>query len=218
MSTPTTTPQPTPSRRRPLFLTIGIAAALLIALGIFLVACTGGDDPDPTPTTPTPTETTPEPTPTETTPEDPAEAARQEAIDAAKERYTDFIATISKANQASGAGGYEALLPFLGTPELMQMYETVYAQWTEQGLRQTGDTKIASITVTDLQGDPTAGQILIADLEVCLDNTGVDIVNPAGESVTLEGYPDRILQDVQMQTQEDGRWTIIKDDATEQEC
>jgi len=217
MSTPTTTPQPTPSRRRPLFLTIGIAAALLIALGVFLVACTGGDDPDPKPTTPAPTETTPEPTPTEPTPEDPAKAARQEAIDAAQARYAEFIATSNEVNKAGGAGGYDALIMFLGTPELMQMYETVYAQWTEQGLRQTGDTKIAASKVTDLQGDPAARQTLIADLEVCLDNTGVEIVNPAGESVTLEDYPDRVLQRVQMQTQDDGRWTVVKDEPTE-EC
>lgn len=219
MSATTPTPTPTPSARRPLLLTIGIAAALLIALGIFLVACTGGDDPDPTPPpSPTPTETTPEPTPTETTPDDPVEAARQEAIDAAKARYTDFIAVRNEVDQAGGAGGYEAVLPFLGTPDLMQTYESIYAQWAEQQLRQTGERSVAAIKVTDLQGDPTAGQILIADLEICLDNTGVDVVNPAGESVLLEGYPARLLQDVRMQTQEDGRWTIIKNENTEQEC
>lgn len=218
MSTPTTTPQPTP-RRRPLFLTIGIAAALLIALGIFLVACTGGDDPDPTPTTPTPTETTPEPTPTEPTPEDSAEAARQEAIDAAKARYTEFIAIRNEVDQAGGAGGYEAIVGFLGTPDLMQTYEAIYTQWSEQGLRQTGERKVASVEVTDFQGDPTVeGQTLAATLKVCLDNTGVDVVDPSGKSVLLEGYPPRLIQDVQMQTQEDGRWTITKNENTETEC
>ena len=207
-----TTTTPHRAVRRILAASIG----LTLATGLLAACTTGGDDPTPSPTA---TKSSPTPTETETTPADPVEAAKQANIDAAKARYTDYIATINAIATDGMTDGYNRILDFLGTPDMMNERASYYAQASEQGLRQTGEIKIASVTVTEYNGDPTvAGQTQQLRMDVCLDNSGVDIVRPDGTSALLPGYPPRLIQNVLMQTQQDGRWTVNESLNTETEC
>lgn len=207
-----TTTTPHRAVRRILAASIG----LTLATGLLAACTTGGDHPTPSPTT---TKSSPTPTETETTPADPVEAAKQANIDAAKARYVEFVATTNTIDQAGGINGYEQVQDFLGTPEMMTERQSFYSQFAEKGLKQTGETKVASLTVTEYIGDPTvAGQTQQVRIDVCLDNGGVDVVRPDGTSALLPGYPTRLIQNVFMQTQQDGRWTINENTNTEVEC
>lgn len=194
----------------------GAIALLVIVAGA--AGCTGntGEDPTPSPTTsvtPTPT-ATPTPTPTE----DPAEAAKQQNIDDAKAAYENFIAVTNRVEANAMAGWQDEVMPLLGSGELRSERQSFYEQAATQGLRQVGDTKISSMTVTEYVPDPNGLNHEQVRLDVCLDNSETDVVNPAGESVLLEGFPARLVIAVLMQRQDDGRWTVNEDTTTERTC
>jgi hypothetical protein len=188
-----------------------IATMLVSALVASATACTP-DDPQPTPT---PTATSPAPTPT-TTPT-PTPDAQQQLIDEAKATYERYIEDRNEVEQASMAGWEERILPYLGTPELAAERRSYYEQAIQQGLRQTGEQVIASLTVTNFASDPSGSGFEQITLEACLDNGGVDIVTPEGQSVLLPGYPTRLITEAVLQRQgnENATWALSSESTKE---
>ncbi|WP_298462087.1 hypothetical protein [uncultured Cellulomonas sp.] len=182
------------------------AALVALLTAGALTACT----PDTTPPTTTPTSTTtpsqtPTPSPTPTV--DPAEAAKQANIDAAIAAYEAHIDAVNRVGQAGMVGWETDVLPAIGSSDLREEIVSLYTQLSEQGVRQTGEREIASLTVTDYVEDPTGAGHEQVRLDVCLDNSGVDEVDAQGKSILLAGYPPRLITSVLMQRQVDF-WTI----------
>ena len=185
------------TRARHLIATAVICAALVTTAA----ACTP-EDPTPTPTATTSTpSSTPTPTPTPT----PTLSEKDQNIADAKAAYETYVATRNAVEQAGMADWRAKILPLVGGDLRMQKIN-FYDQAAEQGLRQTGATTIASITVTDYAAsDQGTDQVT---LEVCNDNSSVDLVDPNGASVLQPGFPPRLISTVLMQHQSDGRWTV----------
>ncbi len=62
-----------------------------------------------------------------------------------------------------------------------------------QGRKQTGDTKLAQLTVQSVNldnSDPESGEVPTAQVDVCWDVSAVDIVDRGGESVVAPSRPD----------------------------
>ncbi|GIG29272.1 hypothetical protein [Cellulomonas marina] len=181
-----------------------VATVIAGALVAGTTACTP-DDRKPTPTATTTTAPTPSPTPTPTpTPTlDPV----QEQIGEARAAYEHYNAVDNAVQQAGMAGWQDQVIPLVGG-DYREVLVNYYTQASQQGLRQTGETAIASLTVTEHIPDPSGGGGEQVRMEACLDTSDSDIVNPEGASVTQPGFPDRLITAVLMQRQADGRWTV----------
>lgn len=62
-----------------------------------------------------------------------------------------------------------------------------------KGLRQTGATRIAELTVQSVEldnSDPKAGRVPTVQIDVCFDVRSVDILDKTGESVVSSDRPD----------------------------
>jgi len=179
-----------------------IAAAILCTalVATTAAACTP-DDPTPSPTTSstsTPT-TTPTPTPTPTLSE------KDQNIADAKAAYELYVATRNVVEQGGMTNWREQILPLVGG-DLRAQKVSFYEQAVEQQLRQTGATTIAALTATGYTPS-TVGNDQVT-LEVCNDNSGVDLVDPSGKSVLQPGFPPRLTSIVVMQHQGGERWTV----------
>lgn len=197
------------THRRARQTTVGLA--LMLPLSV-LLGCTSGDpDPTPTPTVTSPSPTqSPDPTPTAS----PTLDTQQQHIEEAKASYTTYISVSSEVEQAGMTDWQSKVMPLV-SGELRDIVQNFYEQASEQGLRQVGEPKIASMNVVEYVEDPTGAGFEQVRMEVCLDNSEVDVVDPAGNSVLLEGYPDRLLHDVLMQRQNSGRWTVTRNTTLE---
>ncbi|HZL80515.1 MAG TPA: hypothetical protein VFC06_01005, partial [Demequina sp.] len=174
------------------------------ALVTTTAACTH-NDPTPSPATTTATSTpTPTPTPTPTL----TLSAEQQQIEDAKAAYKTYRSTTNEVEQAGMADWRERILPLVGG-DMREKKVSFYEQAEQQGLRQTGEIAIAGMTVI-------ASTDRTVTLEVCHDNTGADLVNPAGESVLLAGYASRLISTIEMFQQDDGRWTVNSGEADEE--
>lgn len=149
-------------------------------------------------------------------------SSRQERIDEAKERYASFAGLFDQIAQDSGRDGFARMLEtgYLGSPAMQATYQSYWDQYTNQKLVQTGARVIASIVVTDFEGDSDAepSQTLRIWMDVCLDTTKVAVTFPDGHSALLDGYPTRTVQEVVMQTQPDGHWSVNEETSTQREC
>jgi type V secretory pathway adhesin AidA len=176
-----------------------IAAAILCAALVATTAACTPDDPTPSPTA---TTATPTPTPTPTPTRTPTVDARQQRIEDAKAAYVAYTAAVNDVMQNSGAGATEKIIAPYVSGDLRPRLVSYYQQVVDQGLRQTGATKIASLEVVSDDGTIV--------LDACLDNSGVDVVDPTGKSVLLPGFPSRLVTVETLRQQDDGRWTLVR--------
>lgn len=183
-----------------------IATAIVCAALVTTTAACTHNDPTPSPATTTATSTpTPTPTPTPTL----TLSAEQQQIEDAKATYVDYVEAINTVAIAGMSDWMEKVVaPYLAGDE-REKRVSYYTQASEQGLRQTGEMTVASLTVTEYTPNPAGDFHETLTFEVCLDNSAVDVVDPAGTSVLLEGFPDRLITVETMRRQEDGRWTLI---------
>lgn len=176
-----------------------VATVIAGALVAGATACTP-DDPEPTPT---PSATTPSATPTPTASPTPTLDAQQQRIEDAKAAYLAYTAAVNQVMQTAGATGWmETVVAPYVSGDLRPRLVSYYGQVSAQQLRQTGETKVASLEATE-----SVEQRVV--LEACLDNSGIDVVDPSGKSVLLEGFPDRLITVETMRQQDDGRWTLV---------
>jgi len=157
------------------------SVALVVAtLTVLTAACT--DDPETTTTTTGPRSST---TAQELTP-DPRLAAEREAIQALKD-YTDLENTVAKA----GFKDYFQLIDLV-TSDYGKTYGEQLYSFQQSGVRQVGDATLSDFKVIDhhtVESELYDDQLSV---EVCIDNSKVDLLYPDGTSV--------------MQTEAKGRW------------
>lgn len=198
----------TTRRRSVTYVAAGAAVAAVILTAA--VACSGGGEPGSTTTSPTPTRSSTA-TPTSSPVPSPSETpdATQLRIDDAKATYTEYTAAFNKAQQAGGGTWMEDVVAPFTSGDMRPRMVSYFEQFVAQGLRQTGASRIAALTAVE-----ATEQTVV--LEACLDNTDVDVVDPNGASVMLEGFPARLITVETLRVQADGRWTLV-DSKTDQE-
>ncbi len=192
-----------------------LTAAVLTALAV-LSACTGSpnDDPTVTPTmapTSSPTVTaSPTPSPSPTLNEE--EAAKQENIDAASERYAEYLqVTASVLADPSATGGFEKIRPYIGSEEMVTWWRSIPKQFVDLGYHQTGRATVKSANVTRYEGDPLSDGTQIVHMEACVDGTAIEVVAADGSAATSYTAPTPVIIDVVMQRQPGNRWTVQQD-------
>jgi hypothetical protein len=188
-------------RRNPII----VATLVLVAT---TAACTGpADDPARPSTTATATASS---TPTL----DPAEAARQKNIDDATATLVTFVDLDNDVAQA----GYVDWMPLNKylSGDLRPAVIAGYESFAENGLRQVGEYTITEPRVADYQESSTPGSEAIL-LEVCMDLSQADTVQPDGSSIVSPGQPTRQLTTYRMMHEEDGRWTVTSSEKTSDE-
>lgn len=157
----------------------------------------------------------PEPSPTPTV--DPAQALQDQNTADAIAAFEAHIAAADRVGQAGMVGWETEVLSTIGSGELREETVSLYTQLIEQGVRQTGDTEISSIVVTDYVADPTGAGHEQVRLDACLDISKAEMVNSGGESVLLEGFPTRLITTVLMQHQGPGGYWTVNESVTDQE-
>lgn len=69
----------------------------------------------------------------------------------------------------------------------------LFVRERKDGLRQTGDTRIAELTVQSVSldnSDPQAGKVPTVEIDVCFDVSDVDILDRNGASVVTDDRPE----------------------------
>jgi hypothetical protein len=200
-----------------------VATTATVALTLLATSCTGTPEPTPapSPTEASPsTEPTPEPEPSETVNEE--QAAREANIDAAEARYMDYQAAATAA--LTGGGGFDAFTdvrPFLGSDERITWWRSITEQYEENEYKQVGEREVIAMEAVDYSGDPLNDEgTQEITFEVCLDSSAVDVLASDGSSVIWGEEPERLVDDVVMRRQTDGRWTVMVDETRDpwEEC
>ncbi|MFC4631940.1 hypothetical protein ACFO6V_27115 [Promicromonospora alba] len=196
----------------------GVAAAAVLCVG--LVACqSGGDEPggpEASPSASPSASASPSPS------VEPSEAAIAERAAEAEQRYQEYR-QITDRHRIEGTPAFPELFDergLLGEPEVWDAVAESDEFWADEGLKQIGKTRIASIKVTGYDGDPLSDGISghRVKFAVCLDNSDIDIVREDGTSAVKKGQPRRTIVKVVMQGQEDGTWTANKFTTTDKVC
>ena len=159
---------------------------------------------------------------TSATPASGADAIRQVSINEAKRRYVEFYDLFNEIAADKGREGFVRMIEggYLGTPELRSRYQDTWDLFVQQGLTQSGAREVVSTTVTDFRGDPEAvpAQSLRIQMDACIDTSAIDLTREDGVSALPEGAPTRLVEDVIMQRQPDGHWSVNQQTNTGKEC
>lgn len=164
---------------------LGLATAGLV---VALSACATDTDsppgPDPTSTAPT-SATQPSLTQTPTTePPDPASAAATDLL----RRYFNVIDQL----RSKPSRPIRKLKSVAISTQLSAQQRLIESQ-RDGGLRQSGSTSIAMLTVQSVNldnSDASAGKVPTVQIDVCYDVSAVDILDKKGESVVDPDRPD----------------------------
>lgn len=200
------------------------ALGAAVALVLSLAACQADTEAAPG-TSASPSAS---PTPTDLpspTPEDPAEAAKAKNIAEAEQRYLEYQDITSEYAQ-KGENPFWDLMSggYIGSAELQESEQSYWEQFTELKLKETGppgSETVEVVEVTKYEGDPlkkdVTGQRVY--MNVCIDNSGRDVVRPDGTSAVQKGGPDRVLMKVVMQGQkQEGIWSLDENASTGKKC
>jgi hypothetical protein len=201
------------ARRSP---TTAVGAALVaVALAAGLSGCTTGDPV----VRPSVAATFGPPVSVE--PVDPAEAAKEARIEAAQQRYEEYLEITSRLSK-KGEDPFWDLMDngYLSGDEFRKYQQSVWEQFTEKGIRQVGDSIVVSYENVKYKGDPLDGDIARHEvsMDVCLDNTNADFVDPDGKSILQEGFPKRVILNVIMRGMPAGVWAVAADDGDGTAC
>jgi hypothetical protein len=199
---------------------VGVFVTMLALAGITILVVGGGDDPAPPSPAPAAVD---EPADTESV-QEPTQTPEDRAAAEAEERYREFLEVRTSVAQ----GGYESSAPFDAVTVLPERayQETAFrnAQRTP-GLRQIGTTQIASLGVTSVDLTPEPGGYPKIVFQVCLDVSGVDIVDGTGKSVVLPEREERSKSTVTMYRYEPGTkgaeaggWFVYEATALNEPC
>lgn len=139
----------------------------------------------------------------------PSESVRaQPALDAVQEYYrttdqlfTDPAVSIDRASTVAGGS------------ELEQVRRLVQQQRLG-GERQTGSVVVRDLVATDEEVGPSAS----VDVDACLDVSGVDVVDAAGQSVVTGDRADRSLVHLRVVDRGVAGWLVESTDARGEVC
>lgn len=184
-----TSPPPTDRRRRERAFIAACAAVAVVAVIGTVLLLTGGDQDT------TGSDSPPSVAPTSDSPDTPAPATPQDlAAEAARERYTEYLEVTDQVAQ-DGYADPERFRSVAVDPELTQLFLTARRL---AGVRTTGDTEVASLTVQSVELD-AADSYPTVRLLACLDVSKVTAVDANGESVIAADRLDRTRSEVVLQ-------------------
>jgi hypothetical protein len=158
------------------------AAALLLAA---MTACSDTGSDHAASTTPTPT--SPTPAPTTTAPPSESEIASKAAAVLMRRYYA-----VRDRLRQDPSKSLSALRTIAISTEL-EGQQRLFKREREHGLHQTGDTRIARLTVQSVDldnSDPAAGRVPTVQVDVCWDVSMADLVDKDGNSVVNANRPD----------------------------
>lgn len=163
-------------------------AALLVALAS--CANNGSDPAPPVTSTATPSASTPTATEPSSTPAV-APSETEVASEAASVVLREYFATIDQLQRKPNSPIDELKTVAIST-QLAALQRLIESQRSD-GLRQTGATMIAELTVQSVNldnSDPASGRVPTVQIDVCYDVSDVDILGKDGESVVSPDRPD----------------------------
>lgn len=161
----------------------GVATAALLLVVMTSCANDGGDPAasgSPAPSSPAPTTATRTP-PSET----------ETASEAASALLRKYFATVDQLRQQPKRPISELGAVAISTQLAAQ--EKLIQTQRSNGLRQTGSTTIAKLTVQSVNldnTDPRAGKVPTVQIDICYDVSGVDILDKDGKSVVSPDRPE----------------------------
>lgn len=180
-------------------------AALIVAA---LTSCaSNGNDPS---ASPTPTPSSPAPTTATTTPPSDSELA-SEAASAVLRKFYDVRNELRQDPSKP-----LTLLDKVAISTQLAAQQQLFKKEREQGLHQTGETKVATLEVQSVNldnSDPKAGKVPTVQIDVCLDVSNVDVIDKSGKSVISPDRPDTgwiqyLVSNYQWDTDPDGGWRV----------
>lgn len=182
-----------------------VATAALIVVA--LTSCAEGNEPaaspSPGPSSPAPTTSTP-------TPPSDSEVA-SEAASAVLRKFYDV------RNQLRQDPSQPlTLLDNVAISTELAAQQNLFKREREQGLRQTGETKVVELDVKSVNldnSDPKAGKVPTVQIDLCFDVSDVDVVDKDGKSVVTPDRPDTgwiqfLVSNYQWDTDPDGSWRV----------
>src|SRR5680860_344172 len=102
--------------------------------------------------------------------------------------------------------------------------ETLFKRERDQGLHQTGETKVVELHVESVNldnSDPKSGKVPTVQVDVCFDVTNVDVLNADGKSVVNPDRPDTgwirySVANYKWDNDPDGAWRVASSQDLEQ--
>lgn len=161
---------------------LATAALLLVATS----ACTS--EPDSPSSDPAPSSKTPSPTASAPTSKPPS--AEEVAAKAATETIRTYYAVRDELRQRPESSPSRLKTVAIST-ELAALRNLIKRE-RKAGLRQTGHTKIARLTVQAVSldnSDPQRGKVPTVQIDVCYDVSDADLVDRSGKSVVSADRP-----------------------------
>lgn len=161
-----------------------VSAALLLAVAG--CADDGNDSAasgSPTPSSPSTTASA------SSTPTPPSDS--EIASEAASNAVQKYFLVVDHLRQHSASP--LSRLSTVATSTQRSAVKTLLRRERQEGLRQTGDTKIAVLRVQSVNldnADPSAGKVPTVQVDVCVDVSDVDIVDKAGKSTVSQHRPN----------------------------
>lgn len=175
--------------------------AVVLAFGAFAAGCAKSEPPQPTPTPSSTSQSataSPSPTPT------PTPTASEAAAIA---RARGYAAMLDKLSSNPKANLDE--LSTVARGKAADKWRQIILDDRSAGHRQTGSTKLTLISAKAGSSDQ---QWVVT---MCLDVSGVDVVDRDGKSVVTKNRPDRVrdVLTVQQDTSS-SRWYVTQDEVT----
>lgn len=183
------------------------AAALLLAAAS---ACAGDKADPPAGQPPSTTDSVSTPATSEATPTTDSEAAAADASALVRSFYavrdelrTDPTVKLTALRSVAIGGELSA-------------QRSLFTREREQGLHQTGQTKIAELTVEGVvldNSDPGGGRVPTVQVDVCYDVRDVDILDSNGKSVVSDDRPDTgwiryLVSNYNFEANPSGSWRV----------
>ena len=184
---------------------LSLATAVLL-----LVAGTSCADDDGDPTDPRSNPPASSPSSSSSTPTSPSESATA----AATATVNDYYA-IRNQLRRDPTQPLSKLKSVAISTELTTQ-QTLFKREREQGLHQTGETKVVELEVQSVNldnSDPQAGKVPTVQIDVCFDVSGVDVLDADGKSVVTPERPDTgwirySVANYQWDSDPDGAWRV----------
>lgn len=183
-----------------------VATAVLLLVAVTACADDGNDpstNPSSSPSSSAPTTSIP-------TPPSASEVASEAASDVLRKYY-------DVRNQLRQDPSQQlSLLDGVAISTQLAAQQQLFKKERKQGLHQTGETKIAELEVQSVNldnSDPKAGKVPTVQIDVCLDVSGVDVIDKDGKSVISPDRPDTgwiqyLVSNYQWDTDPNGGWRV----------
>jgi hypothetical protein len=185
----------------------GASALATAALLLAAVTACADDGQDPSSNLP-PTSTSP--TPSASTPPSDAEVASEAASELVRRYYVVRNQLRQDPKQPL------SLLKTVAISTELAAQENLFKKEREQGLYQTGETRVAELEVQSVNldnSDPKAGKVPTVQIDVCFDVSDVDLIDADGKSVVSPDRPDTgwirySVANYEWDSDPDGAWRV----------